>query len=246
MKTALGTFFELGSSEVIECIARSGMDYVIIDTEHGPFSVEKTADLIRAAEAAGIAPYVRIGGQTRDHVLRMLDVGAQALIVPNIESVEQVRMLVKYAKFAPIGERGYCPTRTSGWGADPWAADPLLYMKECNRRTKLYPQCETKGAYEHIEEIVALDGVDGIFVGPCDLSIGLGVPLQMESPVLNKAIDHIKDVCRKAGKHCMIFAGNPGKARELYARGFEDVTLSLDAMMLTDALRAAASACREK
>ena len=244
MKKELGTFFELGSCEVIECIARSGMDYVIIDTEHGPFSVERTAVFIRSAEAAGIVPYVRIGGHSRDHVMRMLDVGARALIVPNVETPEQVRGLVKYAKFAPVGERGYCPTRTSAWGADEWAADPVLYMEECNRRVKLYPQCETKSAYEHIEEIVSIEGVDGIFIGPCDLSIGLGVPLQMESPLLNEAIDRIRDVCGKAGKHCMIFAGSPEKARELYARGFQDITLGLDAMFFSSAMKQAAENCR--
>lgn len=172
----IGTFFELGSSSAIECLSRTGLDYIIIDTEHGYATEDSVVEYIRAAENSGLLPYVRIGDIRRPYVLRMLDIGARALIVPNIRSVEEVKALVSSAKFPPIGNRGYCPTRTTAWGMDDWSKDVFSYMAECNRRVKLIPQCETAEALECIEEIVALDGVDGIFVGPCDLSISLGVP----------------------------------------------------------------------
>ena len=162
MKT-IGTFMELGSANVMECLAASGLDYVILDTEHGPFSPEGAADLLRAAENRGLTVYVRIGSVQRPDVLRMLDVGAHGLVVPNIRSVQQVRELVDHAKFPPLGRRGYCPTRTSAWGADGWAADAAAYMEECNRRVRVIPQCETCEALEHIEEIAALPGVDAVF-----------------------------------------------------------------------------------
>lgn len=244
MDKQLGTFFEIGGCGAVECLARGGFDYMIIDTEHGPFSVETTADYIRAAEAAGITPYVRIGGMERQDVLRMLDIGAKALIVPDVETPDQVRSLVKYAKFAPVGQRGYCPTRTSGWGFDAWAAEAGRYMEECNRRTMLIPQCETAKAYEHIEEIVSIDGVDGIFVGPCDLSISLGVPMQMDSPVLEKAVLHILEVCKKAGKHTIIFAGDEAHVHKWFEKGFDSVTFGLDAALLIQSCRDAVAKCR--
>lgn len=246
MKQTVGTFLQLGGRSVMECLARGGFDYTIIDTEHAPFSVETAADLICAAEAAGIAPYVRIGDVRRINVLRMLDVGARALIVPNIETVEQVRQLIDHAKFPPLGRRGYCTTRTSGWGFDEWSRDVGNYMAECNRRTMLIPQCETVGAVEHIEEIAALDGVDGIFVGPCDLSIALGVPMQMDAPVLVDAIERVLCACKRAGKLSMIFAGTPANARQWLDSGFDSVACGLDAAIFTGACRDLVAAVRQE
>ena len=178
MKTGqtIGSFFELGSCNAIECLARTGLDYIVIDFEHGCFSDESAANYIRAAENTGLIPYVRISDTRRASVLRMLDIGARGLIVPNITSMEQVCELVSHGKFPPVGNRGYCPTRTSGWGQDKWSKEIHSYMAECNQRCLMIPQCETKEALEQIEEIAALEGVDGIFVGPCDLSISLGSP----------------------------------------------------------------------
>ncbi len=240
----VGTFFEMGGCGAMESLTRTGLDYVIIDTEHGCFSEESVADYIRAAENGSLLPYVRIGDVRRPYVLRMLDIGARALIVPNITSVEQVQDLVSFAKFAPIGKRGYCPTRTSGWGSDPWARDISQYMKRCNHRCKVIPQCETKEALEQIEEIVKLDGVDGIFVGPCDLSIALGVPLQFDSPVMIQAIDRILKACKNSQKEALIFAGTPEEGKQWLEKGFDSVTCSLDTSTLINAYKDIVDRCQ--
>lgn len=232
---SFGTFFELGGRGAMESLARTGLDYVIIDTEHGCFSEESTAEYILSAEKGGLLPYVRIGDIRRPYVLRMLDIGARGLIVPNIHSVEQVKELVSYAKFPPIGNRGYCPNRTSGWGADEWSKDVLAYMAECNRRCKVIPQCETKEALEQIEKIAALPGVDGIFVGPCDLSIDLGIPLQFDNPTLIAAVKRILKACQANGKESYIFAGNMKDAIRWGKEGFDSITYSLDASVFIQA-----------
>ncbi|MBR0162993.1 MAG: hypothetical protein IJQ02_17200 [Oscillospiraceae bacterium] len=232
---SFGTFFELGGRGAMESLTRTGLDYVIIDTEHGCFSEESTAEYILSAEKGGLLPYVRIGDIRRPYVLRMLDIGARGLIVPNIHSVEQVKELVYYAKFPPIGNRGYCPNRTSGWGADEWSKDVLAYMAECNRRCKVIPQCETKEALEQIEEIAALPGVDGIFVGPCDLSIDLGIPLQFDNPTLIAAVKRILKACQDNGKESYIFAGNMKDAIRWAKEGFDSITYSLDASVFIQA-----------
>ena len=243
---SFGTFFELGGRGAMEALSRTGLDYVIIDTEHGCFSEETTADLILAAEKGGLLPYVRIGDIRRPYVLRMLDIGARGLIVPNIRSVEQVRELVDYAKFPPLGRRGYCPNRTTGWGADDWSKDVFGYLEECNRRCRLIPQCETKEALEQIEEIAAIPGVDGIFIGPCDLSIDLGIPLQFESPLLLSAIERILKACKAAGKEAYIFAGSMRDAARWSAMGFDSVTYSLDASVFIQAFQSLVQEFREK
>lgn len=241
---SLGTFMELGGGGTIECLARGGFDYLIIDAEHGPFSVETTANHILAAEKSGITPLVRICEVSRSNILRMLDIGAKGIVIPNVNTVNQVREIVQYAKFAPIGQRGYCPTRTSCWGADDWAADGKAYMERCNHETLVIPQCETVGAYENIDEILAIEGVDGIFVGPCDLSIALGVPFEFDSAILKKAIVDVLNACKKANKFSFIFAGNVETAREYFALGFDSVTYSLDASIFAKACNQVVLSCK--
>ena len=145
--------------------------------------VEFLTAAITAADAAGITPLVRINEISRSAVLQPLDYGAQGLIVPAVETVEQVEELVRYAKFPPVGNRGYCPTRDGGWGFDDESLQGTeTYFARCNRETLLIPQCETQGCLEHIDEITAMEGVDGIFVGPFDLSIALGIPRSSYDP----------------------------------------------------------------
>ena len=219
----------------MESLCRAGLDYVIIDTEHGCFSEETAADLILAAERGGLLPYVRIGDTRRPYVLRMMDIGARGLIVPNIRTMDQVRELVSHAKFPPVGNRGFCPNRTTGWGADDWAKDVLGYMDACNRRCKIIPQCETREALDQIEEIAALPGVDGIFVGPCDLSIELGIPLEFDNPILLRAVERILKACQSAGKESVIFAGNMKDAQKWAEMGYDSVAYSLDASVFISA-----------
>ena len=214
-KKTIGTFFELGGRGVMESLTRAGLDYVIIDTEHGCLSEETTADMILAAERGGLLPYVRIGDIRRPYVLRMLDIGARGLIVPNIRSVEEVKQLVSAAKFPPVGNRGYCPTRTTGWGTDDWSKDVMGYMAECNRRCKVIPQCETAEALEQIEEIAALPGVDGV--------------------LLHRAIERILKACQDAGKESYIFAGNMENAVYWANKGYDSIAYSLDAGVFINA-----------
>lgn len=240
----IGTFFELGGRAAMECLTRAGLDYVVIDTEHNCFSAEQVAHYIQAAENGGLIPYVRIGDTRRPYVLQMLDIGARGLIVPDITSVQEVEEVISSAKFPPIGKRGYAPNRTSGWGADEWARDIGAYMHECNRRCKLIPQCETREALERIEEIAALPGVDGIFVGPCDLSIALDIPMQFDSPVLTAAIERILRACKSNGKESIIFSMDTGGAKAWLDKGFDSVTCSMDTLIFIEAYQNLTAACR--
>ena len=142
---SVGTFTQLGSPIAVECLGRTGLDYVLIDTEHCAVGVEFLTAAITAADAAGITPLVRINEISRSAVLQPLDYGAQGLIVPAVETVEQVAELVRYAKFPPVGNRGYCPTRDGGWGFDDESLQGTeTYFARCNRETLLIPKCETR------------------------------------------------------------------------------------------------------
>lgn len=232
----LGLFFDTYSVSIMECLGRCGFDFTIIDNEHSPIEAESSADFIRAAELVGITPLCRVRDTSRPAVLKLLDVGAQGLIVPNVQSVEQVKELIKYAKYFPIGERGFCPSRKDGWGFDIPGGVPAT-MAHFNEETLLIPQCETVGALEHIEEIVALEGVDGIFVGPFDLSISMGIPGEFSNAKFQAAIDRIIKSCHEAGKFCIFFAGTTDAVIAGFKRGFDAMAYSLDAALFIEAMR---------
>ncbi|WP_295580965.1 HpcH/HpaI aldolase/citrate lyase family protein [uncultured Oscillibacter sp.] len=236
---SVGTFTQLASPVAVECLGRTGLDYVLIDTEHTAVGIEFLTAAITAADAAGIVPLVRINGIARDKVLQPLDYGAQGLIIPAVETVEEVRRLVEYAKFPPLGSRGFCPTRDGGWGYDAESLQGTeTYFARCNRETLLIPQCETAGCLAHIEEITAMDGVDGIFVGPFDLSIALGRPLEFDCPEMRAAMDRILTACHVNNKMAFIFCGDAQTARKRAAEGYDSVTTGLDALALVESYRA--------
>ena len=236
---SVGTFTQLSSTVAVECLGRTGLDYVLIDTEHSAVGIEFLSSAITAADAAGIVPLVRINDITRSKVLQPLDYGAQGLIVPAVETVDQVRRLEEYAKFPPVGNRGFCPTRDGGYGYDEISMQGTeAYFAHANRETLLIPQCETVGCLEHIEEITAMDGVDGIFVGPFDLSIALGRPMAFDCDEMRAALDRILNACHKNNKMAFIFCGDAQAAKTRAAQGFDSVTAGLDIMALVDSYRA--------
>ena len=219
----IGTFFDTASVSLMECLGRTGLDFAIIDNEHSPIEAETTAALVRASELSGICPLARVREISRPAVLKLLDVGVQGLIVPNVKTLAQVQELVNYAKYYPIGQRGFCPSRKDGWGFDGLGSVPET-MRHFNGETLLFPQCETAEALAIIKDICAVDGVDGIFVGPFDLSISMGIPGQF-------------DACRAAGKYCMFFTGTADGVIDGFRRGFDAMAYSLDAALFIQSVK---------
>lgn len=232
----IGMFFDTASEYLMECLGRTGLDFVIIDNEHSPIEAETSARLIRTAELSGLTPLCRVRDSSRPAILKLLDVGAQGLIIPNVHTVEQVRDIISYARFYPIGQRGFCPSRKDGWGFDGLGSVPET-MEHFNRETLIIPQCETVGALEHIEEIASMHGVDGIFVGPFDLSISMGIPGDFANPVFQAALTRIINACRAAGKWCIFFTGSVEGVADGFARGFDGMAYSLDAAVFIEAVK---------
>ncbi len=233
----LGTFFHLASNTAIECLGLAGLDFLIIDTEHGPFEVETSMDFIRTAELGNITPLVRIKDVTRPSVLKMLDAGAKGLIIPCVDTVEQVKSLVEWGKYYPLGRRGFFPGRPAGYGFKEYAADLDTYFKTSNEETLLIPQCETMGFLNNIEEIVNIDGIDGIFIGPYDLSIAMGKPAQFKDPEFLEAVSKVLKACKKAKKFSFIYTGSNAAARSYFEEGFDGVAVNFDAAVYINAYK---------
>ena len=239
----LGTFVGTGSPAVVECLGCAGLDFVVLDNEHSPVEAETTASMVRAAELRNVTPLARVREISRPAILKLLDVGVQGLIIPDVRSAEDVRRIVSFAKYAPVGQRGFCPSRKDGWGTDPQCG-VLDTMAHFNAETLVIPQCETAEALAEIETIVSMEGVDGIFIGPFDLSISMGLPGAFEELRFKEALTRIQQACRQAGKPCLIFAGDGTAAGARLAQGFDGVAIGLDATMLIAGVRAQLAACR--
>ena len=234
---AIGTFFELGGNMAAQCLGIAGLDFFVIDTEHGPFDVESALVAVTAAEKRSVTPFVRIKDSSRSSVLKMLDIGAMGLIVPCIQTVQEVEQLVEYAKYYPFGRRGFAPTLANGYCFEGYPQNMEEYFALANRETLLIPQCETAGCLEHIEAIAALEGVDGIFIGPYDLSIALGVPGKMDSPKLIEAINYVLKVCKANQKITMIYANTSTAAAGHFKNGFDCVACGMDSVFLINAVK---------
>ena len=238
----IGTFFEIGGSNAVECLGASGLDFFIIDSEHGPFEPESAADLVRAACLRDITPFVRVKDCSRAAVLKMLDIGVQGLVVPCVESVQEVRYLVSYAKYYPVGNRGVMWGRDAIWGEADYASKGLApYFETCNSETLLIPQCETAGCLAGIEEITHIDGVDGIFIGPFDLSVALNKPGEFGTQEFKDAIDRILKAC----KFAMLYTGDAKSTRAYFEQGFDAAAVSLDTKFYINAFRSLIKDVRE-
>ena len=236
----IGTFFDTASVSLMECLGRTGLEFLAVLALLEPYALLHPrllpAALVRAAELSGICPLARVREISRPAVLKLLDVGVQGLIVPNVKTLEQVQELVNYAKYYPIGQRGFCPSRKDGWGFDGLGSVPET-MRHFNGETLLFPQCETAEALDIIEDICAVDGVDGIFVGPFDLSISMGMPGQLDAPEFQAAITRIVAACHAAGKYCMFFTGTADGVVDGFRRGFDAMAYSLDAALFIQGVK---------
>ena len=231
----IGTFSSLGGMSTIECLGQAGLDYVIIDAEHSTVNDETMTDMIRISELSGLTPFIRIADVTHGQIQHALDSGAGGLIVPCLETAQQVKKLVNLSKFSPKGNRGFAPCRGSRWGCDEDARISMEhYMNNCNEEAMIIPQCETREFLEHIEEIVKIEGVDGIFIGPFDLSISLGIPAQFENPMFIAAVERILKACMEAQKPVLIYAGNVGAVKKYFEQGFAGAAYGMDAIIYTD------------
>lgn len=167
-KPLLGMFVGIASPAIVEMCGHAGFDFVVLDNEHGPASIETTEHLIRAARCTNTIPVVRT---VEADILRVLDIGASAIQVPQVNTAEQARSIVAAAKYPPVGGRGaaFSP-RAAGYGFFGGAA----HAKASNEGIGVILMIETREALNNLDEILAVPGIDALFIGPNDLSFSMG------------------------------------------------------------------------
>ena len=221
IRPRIGAWITLEDPHVAEIASRIGFDFVVVDLQHGLIADEKTLHFCRAIELGAAKAVVRCKDASPAHIGRMLDYGADALIVPMIESAREVRELVSAARYAPSGHRSYGPTRVGIKHND--------YYKGADKIAEIHPMIETKAALDDVEEIASVPGIAGLFVGPADLSLSLGKPpaRDHEDSEFSAAILRILNACRNSGLAAGIQAER-SLAEKRLRQGFSYLTVSLD------------------
>ncbi|MGH8618109.1 MAG: HpcH/HpaI aldolase family protein [Burkholderiales bacterium] len=235
--TVSGMILFSGSPMLVEMMAAAGVDFVVIDMEHSALDLDTAAHVIRAADAAGVTPFVRIPEVDAALVKKLLNLGAAGLALPHANR-DNCAALLRAMRYAPEGDRGACPmVRAAGYTRGDWSA----YAARANREVMAIPLLEDAASIEDFEALAAMPGLDVFFIGPTDLSISLGVPgASFDEPAMSAALDSVVARARQHGKVVMTTIGNRLEidyGQRVAARGVQMIVYGTDGDLFTDAMR---------
>lgn len=225
-ETLLGTMVTLPDAAVAEILADVGFDWLFIDGEHGPF---QTRDILTMLQAVGdkIACLVRVPIAAEAPIKTVLDLGAEGIIVPQVNTAGQAAQVVQWARYAPQGARGVGLARAHGYGRRF-----KEYVETANDRTVVVVQAEHIQAVENIEDIVQVPGIDAVLLGPYDLSASLGKMGQIDDPSVVAAIDRVTTVCQAANLPLGYFGVTASAVQPFLDRGYTLITAGVDTLLL--------------
>jgi len=236
-QTVSGMILFSGSPMLVEMMAAAGVDFVVIDMEHSPLDLDTAAHVIRAADAAGVTPFVRIPEVDAALIKKLLNLGTAGIALPHANR-DNCAALLRAMRYAPDGDRGACPmVRAAGYTRGDWND----YAARANREVMAIPLLEDVASIEDFEALAAMPGLDVYFVGPTDLSISLGVPgASFDEPAMSAALDKVVASARRHGKTVMTTIGNRldvDYGRRVAARGVQMMVYGTDGDLFTDAMR---------
>lgn len=220
----IGTFMKSSDPSMAEVLGCTGLDFLVLDNEHVSMNTETLTNIIRAAQLYGIEPVVRVTCNEQSNILQVLDAGAAGVQVPNIDTLEQAHALQKYAKYMPLGCRGFSPSvRAARYGSLPIKE----YIAKANQETLVVAHCETVTSWENLDDILKVPGIDVIFIGPMDLSQSLNIVGEMDNPILKDCIADITKRALAAGKIVGILA-SPNAVADYAAMGIRYILIGTD------------------
>lgn len=230
-EVCLGGWIQIGHPAVAEIFARAGFAWVAVDCEHTDIDLPQAAALMRGLQGRGAVPFVRVRENQPLAIRQALDLGAQGVIVPLVHTADDARAAVRAAKYPPHGERGFAFTRANNHGADFDA-----YVAAANEQVAVVAMIESRQGIENITSILAVEGVDGVFVGPYDLSGSYGVPGQLEHSTVLAAQDRVLAACAAAGRSAGLHLVMPTRQKiaEAKARGYTFIAMGMDTVFLRE------------
>jgi 4-hydroxy-2-oxoheptanedioate aldolase len=228
-----GIFVGAASPVAAEVCAAAGVDWVLLDLEHGTGGEEQVGTVVLAAAAYGVPTVVRAESAARIRLGRILDLGAAGVMLPRLDSADEVSDALRHLRYPPAGDRGVATyNRACRFGLDAGALD------RADDEVLTVVQIESARAVEQVEEIAALDGVDVLFVGPRDLSHDLGVPGDVTAPSYLAALDRVRAAASKFGKACGLLVPDGADAAKRHAAGWAFVAVGSDSTLLAGAVTA--------
>jgi 2-dehydro-3-deoxyglucarate aldolase/4-hydroxy-2-oxoheptanedioate aldolase len=223
----LGLWVTLESPTITEIAATLGLDWVCIDAEHGHLDFKEIVEHVRAARNTHTTPLVRIQEIEQGLIKRVLDIGAEGIVVPQVTCAAEVEQAVRFAKYPPRGLRGVGGERATSWGLGLKA-----YTRSADQETLVIPLIETVAAARDIDNILKVPGVDAIFLGPADFSASSGYLGEWEGPGVAEQLLLIKDKARAAGLACGVMATDVKNAVMRREQGFRMIALGADTGLL--------------
>jgi 4-hydroxy-2-oxoheptanedioate aldolase len=232
----IGLWSSLSSNYTVEVIAGAGFDWILLDTEHSPNDLENLLTQLQAAAPYPSHPVVRVPWNDMVTIKRVLDIGAQSLLIPYVSTKEEAASAVSFTRYPPAGVRGVAgTTRATRFGR---VRD---YAQRAHDELCLLVQVETQAALDNLEAICAVEGVDGVFIGPADLHASLGHPGEIANPMVKPLIDAAIRRIRKAGKAPGILTPNEADARHWLECGALFVAVGADVGILARGAEALAA-----
>jgi 4-hydroxy-2-oxoheptanedioate aldolase len=228
-KNVFGPFMKFTDPAAVEIMGFAGFDFVIIDSEHGPISIQNVQNMIRAAESANITPIIRVSDNDEAIILRALDIGAQGIQIPQINSRSEAMRAVKSVKYSPQGERGVCRyVRAANYSS----MDKVKYFKYANNETMIIAHIEGMEGINNLDEILSVPGIDIIFIGPYDLSQSLGIPGEVNHPSVTEKMKEVIIKCRENKVSVGTFADDVKTAKFWVLLGVQYISFSVDVGIL--------------
>lgn len=224
-KLSLGSWVTIGHPKVGELMAQCGFDWLAIDTEHGANDIETGERFLQGLQGAGCVPFVRLPENNPIWIRRFLDAGFTGMIVPMVNDKAGAEAVVRACKYPPLGKRGigFCRANQYGFNFEK-------YIETANEETIIICQIEHIEAVKNIEEIVSVKGIDGIFMGPYDLSGSMGILGQFNHPDMHAVMKKVVNASKNAGIVAGIHVISPSvrDVHQRYKEGFRFIALSLD------------------
>lgn len=239
----LGMFVSSSDAAVTDILGDSGFDFVVVDVEHGPLSLETAQHHVRAAEACSVLPMIRVGENSPNMIGRFLDLGFQGIMLPHVKTAEQARAFVLATKFAPDGIRGMCPANHAGRYR---GRDASSFARANGEELLVGIIVESPSGVENVEDIAAVPDLDFIFFGPGDFSHEVGATDGWENQVVRSAWERVVSAAKSEGKLVMTcLLSGADNAMHRFDEGADLVIVDVDLLLFQRAVEATAGLMRE-
>ena len=225
----IGTWIQIGHPVIGEILGNAGFDWVAVDGEHSDIDVQGFTDVLRGLYGRGPEPFIRVRENDTLAIRQVLDAGARGIIVPLVNNAEEAEKAVAAAKYPPQGIRGFCFSRMNEYGVK---FDE--YVKTANDDIAVVVMIESQEAIENIDEILSVEGVDGVFIGPYDLSGSYGIPGQTSHPSVREGCKKVLQVCARVGKSAGLHVVIPTEEniKKAIEDGFTFIAIGVDTVFL--------------